>query len=95
MNVDRYLSHYSTRFNGDGQNLAQWSERKRQVASGKQWVKVATENMSMFRNPGKDEIVVVTFEQNYRSNNLSNLMKKRQYWQKENGRWKIIYEGSA
>lgn len=95
MNVDRYLSHYSTRFSGDGQNLVQWSERKRQVAQGKQWIKVATENMSMFRNPGKDEIVVVNFEQNYRSNNLSNVMKKRQYWQKENGRWKIIYEGTA
>ncbi|MBP9714395.1 MAG: L,D-transpeptidase family protein [Sterolibacterium sp.] len=95
MDVDRYLSHYSTRFSSDEQNLAQWSAHKRKVAEGKQWVKVATENTSMFRNPGKDEIVVVTFEQNYRSSNLSNVMKKRQYWQKENGRWKIIYEGSA
>jgi hypothetical protein len=39
--------------------------------------------------------VVVTFEQDYRSNNLSNQMKKRQYWIKEGGRWKIAYEGAA
>ena len=95
LDVDRYLSHYSTKFTSGDQNLAQWSAHKRQVASGKSWIKVAADNLSMFRNPGKDEVVVVTFEQNYRSDNLSNVMKKRQYWRKEGGRWKIIYEGSA
>ena len=49
----------------------------------------------MFRNPGKDDFVVVSFEQGYRSSNLSNSMRKRQYWIKEGARWKIIYEGSA
>ncbi len=93
--VDRYLGHYSKQFIGDGQNIATWGARKRQVAGNKKWIKVATENMSMFRNPGKDDVVVVTFEQNYRSDNLSNIMKKRQYWQKEGARWKIIYEGIA
>ncbi len=51
--------------------------------------------MSMFRNPGKDDFVVVSFEQGYRSSNLSNSSRKRQYWMKEGARWKIIYEGSA
>lgn len=95
LDVDRYLSHYSRNFTGSGQNIAQWSEHKRNVANNKEWIKVDTENLSMFRNPGKEEIVVVSFVQNYRSNNLSNVMKKRQYWQKENGRWRIIYEGAA
>ena len=49
----------------------------------------------MFRNPGKEEYVVVTFEQDYRSSNLSNQMKKRQYWIKEDGRWKIVHEGAG
>ena len=44
---------------------------------------------------GKDELVVVTFAQDYQSNNLSNQMKKRQYWIREEGHWKIIYEGAA
>jgi murein L,D-transpeptidase YafK len=34
------------------------------------------------------------FDQDYRSSNLSNAMKKRQYWIKEDGAWKIIYEGA-
>lgn len=95
LDVERYLNHYSTKFIGDGQSLAQWSARKRQVASGKTWIKVAADNISMFRNPGKEELVIVTFDQDYRSNNLSNVMKKRQYWLKEGGRWKIIYEGAV
>ena len=51
--------------------------------------------MSMFRDPGKDDLVVVTFEQDYQSNNLNNRMKKRQYWIHEDGGWKIIFEGPA
>ena len=49
----------------------------------------------MFRNPGREEYVVTTFDQEYKSNNLNNTMRKRQYWIKEDGRWKIIYEGSV
>ena len=40
--------------------------------AAKSWIKVGTGNISMFRNPGKEEYVVVTFEQDYRSSNLSN-----------------------
>jgi len=93
--VERYLSHYSKKLVADGQNLDQWSARKRQVAGGKTWIKVATGNISMFRNPGKDDLVEVTFDQDYQSNNLANQMKKRQYWLKESGRWKIVSEGAG
>jgi murein L,D-transpeptidase YafK len=95
LDADRYASHYSARFQADGQDQRQWVEHKRKINAAKSWVKVATQNVSMFRNPGKEEYVVVTFEQDYKSSNLSNVMKKRQYWIKEDGRWKILYEGSA
>jgi hypothetical protein len=38
---------------------------------------------------------VINFDQDYRSNNLSNVMRKRQYWVRDGGRWRILYEGSA
>ena len=93
--TDAYLRHYAGNFEGDGMNLRQWSERKRQVNAGKAWIKLVLGNVSMLRYPGKEEMVVVTFDQDYKSNNLSNLMKKRMYWVKENGKWKIVDEGSA
>lgn len=92
---ERYARHYARNFASGGQNRDAWLAQKRAVNRGKQWIKVETQNISMFRNPGRDEVVVVTFEQDYRSNNLSNRMLKRQYWIKEDGRWKIVREGAA
>ena len=93
--VDRYLKHYSKQFQTKDQSLEKFAQQKQQVNAGKEWIKVKLSNVSMFRNPGKDELVIVTFEQDYQSNNLSNQMKKRQYWVNENGTWKIIYEGAG
>ncbi len=95
LDTERYLTHYSKKFSADRENYSDWVKHKRQVNSGKSWIKLGLSNFSMFRNPGKDELVVVTFDQDYRSNNLSNTMKKRQYWTKEGGKWRIIYEGAG
>lgn len=95
MDIDRYARHYGRDFASDGKNRDAWLAQKEKVNAGKQWIKVETRNISMFRNPGKDEYVVVTFEQDYQSSNLSNRMQKRQYWIKENGRWKIVAEDAA
>ncbi|MDR2787995.1 MAG: L,D-transpeptidase family protein [Candidatus Accumulibacter sp.] len=93
--VDRYLKHYSRKFAANGQNLERFASQKRQVNARKEWIKVKLSDVSMFRDPGKDELVVVSFDQDYQSNNLNNRMKKRQYWIREGGTWKIIFEGSA
>ncbi len=93
--TERYLAHYSTRFNADGQDLAAWSAHKRGVNAAKKWVKVGLSRVSMFRYPREGDFVVVNFDQDYRSSNLSKAMRKRQYWIKEAGGWKILYEGAA
>jgi len=95
LDTERYLTHYSKKFSADRENFSDWGRHKRQVNSGKTWIKLKLSNFSMFRNPGEDELVVVTFDQDYRSSNLSNTMKKRQYWTKDGDKWRIIYEGSA
>ncbi len=92
---ERFLRHYSKRFKAGSQDFEQFATQKKQVNGSKEWIKVKVDNLSVFRNPGKEEVVVVTFDQDYRSNNLNNQMKKRQYWVREDGKWKIIYEGSA
>lgn len=94
-NPDRFIAHYSKRFQAGGQNFEQFSAQKRRNIAGREWIKVKVGNLSVFRNPGREELVVVTFEQDYRSKGVSNVMKKRQYWVMEDGQWKIIYEGAA
>jgi len=92
--ADKYLAHYAARFHSDDQNLAAWSGHKRKVNAGKRWIKVGVARVSMMQYP-REKFVVVNFEQDYRSSNLSNVMRKRQYWIKDEGRWRILYEGSA
>ncbi len=92
--ADKYLAHYGAKFSSGEQNLAEWSEHKRKVNGSKAWIKVAISRVSMLQYP-RENFVVVNFDQDYRSSNLSNVMRKRQYWMKEDGRWRILYEGGA
>jgi murein L,D-transpeptidase YafK len=94
-NSDRYLSHYSQTFTSGTQTFRAFAQQKRQVNTGKQWVKVKLDRVSMLLYPGKERLAVVTFDQDYSSSNLANKMRKRQYWMKEGTTWKIIHEGSA
>jgi len=93
--TSRYLSHYASSFRSDGRDFAAWAARKRRVNASKKWIKVFISDLSMFRYPGARDFAVVSFSQDYRSNNLSNVIHKVQYWKKENGSWKIVYEGAG
>ena len=93
LDPERYLQHYSRAFRSDGMDLAAWQIHKRRVNSVKSWIKVSLTNVSVFRNPGTPEgLVTVTFDQDYRSSNLAQKTRKRQYWIEEGGRWRIAYE---
>lgn len=95
LDTDRYLAHYARDFRSDGMNLAAWQEHKRRVNAGKTWITVSLANVSVFRSPGKQSVTVVAFDQDYRSNNLVQRARKRQYWIMEDGRWKVAYEAPA
>jgi len=98
LDTERYLTHYSLQFKSPHQDFAEFAAQKRLVNQGKTWIQIELSDLSIFRNPAMSDgegIAVVTFRQSYASNNLTNTMKKRQYWQYEQGRWKILYEGNA
>ncbi len=98
LDVNAYLGHYSKSFRADGKNWEAWAAQKRRVNSGKSYVKVKLDNVSIFEypmTPGFLPFVMVTFDQEYKSSNNGTRMKKRQYWQLEDGKWKIVYESTA
>ena len=96
LDSEKYLKHYATNFSSGRLDLESWSQHKRKVNAQKSWIKVKVENVSMFLYPGSsDDLVVVSFEQDYQSSNLSEKSRKRQYWIKEDSTWKIVYEGTA
>jgi len=93
--TERYLAHYAADFRAGDDDFAAWAAHKRGVNAAKRWIRVTLAQVSMLRYPREADFVAVTFVQDYRSSNLSNTMRKLQYWKKENGRWRILYEGSA
>jgi murein L,D-transpeptidase YafK len=98
LNVERYLSHYSPRFIAEGRDFNAWAGRKRAVTAQKKFVKVGITPLSAYSykgSNGNEPYMVVTYLQDYHSNNLSNKIRKRQYWAREDGRWKIFYEAAA
>ena len=98
LDMEKYLSHYSQKFDADGKNFGLWSENKRRINAGKNFVNVEISNLSVFEYPLAPNalpMAMVTFDQNYKSSNNNSKMKKRQYWQRDGDQWKIIYEAAA
>jgi murein L,D-transpeptidase YafK len=90
--ANRYFSHYSGRFRAERGDVEGWKAAKRKVNAGKTWIKVGVEDMSLFAYPGTKDMMMITFEQDYRSNNMSNRKMKRQYWVREGNAWRILHE---
>ncbi|MGQ0546725.1 MAG: L,D-transpeptidase family protein [Betaproteobacteria bacterium] len=93
LDAERYLAHYAPSFRSGPMDLGAWSAHKRRVNAGKKWIKVRLENLSVLRSAARGGPVAVTFDQEYRSSNLSQRTLKRQYWIEQDGTWKIAYEG--
>lgn len=89
---ERYLAHYARDFSAGGMDLAAWSAHKRRVNAAKKWIKVELGSLSVLRSPGREPVMVVTFDQDYRSSGMSQRARKRQYWTLDGDRWKIAYE---
>ena len=98
LDMEKYLSHYSQKFDADGKGFSGWAESKRRINAVKNFVNVEISNLSVFEYPLSPDalpMAMVTFELNYKSSNNNSKMKKRQYWQRDGEQWKIIYEGAA
>lgn len=92
LNTERYLGHYAKSFRSEETDFAGWVAHKRRVNVAKSWSKISLSDVSIFRSPGKQDLIVATFAQDYRSSTHSEQSRKRQYWITEAGRWKIAYE---
>jgi murein L,D-transpeptidase YafK len=92
--TSRLLRHYSTSFRNESQDLQAFGASKQKVNSAKSWIKVGLSNVSLMLYPERPDFALVSFVQNYQSNNLNDRTAKRQFWSREGGRWKIIHETS-
>ena len=91
-NSGRYLAHYSSDFRTASMSRNAFAAHKRRVNAQKSYIRVAVEDLGIFRYPGEQELFVISFRQQYRSDNFERSKRKRQYWRRERGAWRIVYE---
>ena len=94
LDIDHYLMHYDHQFTDDRMDFTQWSANKRRIAPSKNWIKVTLTDVSLFEYPGQRDVYLADFKQDYRSNNVNNIMSKHQYWQQQGNQWKILAENT-
>ena len=93
MNQNRLLANYSRNFKTlQGEDINAWFLKQRQFTEGVHDISVKLRDVTQFRYPGKDEIIVSTFTQESIAGKSKINVRKRQYWIKEASRWRIIYE---
>jgi len=93
MDVEKYLAHYSGDYRDAKQDYRQMTARTRRNARAKTFIKVGVGEIDLLMYSQTPELFVAHFDQDYRSNNYNIAYRKQQFWKKENGAWKIVFEG--
>lgn len=95
-NPNRLLNNYSRNFKTiQGDNLNTWFPKQQQATEGLHNLSIKLKEVTQFRYPGKDEMIVSTFTQETTASKSKTSVRKRQYWIKEAAKWRIIYEAQV
>jgi murein L,D-transpeptidase YafK len=90
---ERLRTHYSRNFKAArGQDLNAWLEKTHQSMFGARKIEVQLQDVSFFRYPDQKELIVAAFTQEATIGKGKHVTRKRQYWAKESGQWKIVAE---
>ena len=95
-NINRILANYSRNFkNLQGDNLNAWLPKQTFNFDNDQFPTIKLRDITQFRYPGKDDIIVTTFTQDTSLGKNRQSVRKRQYWLREAARWRIVYEANV
>ena len=92
LDYSRYIRNYASNFSDGKKSFKAFAEHKRRVNSSKSFIDINLKDLSIYTYPDSD-LMVVSFNQHYKSSNYKGEGLKRQYWQKSNNAWKIAFEG--
>ena len=91
-NANRVATHYSKNMRFPiGENFNTWLQK--QLIDTNKWIpSIKLKDLSLYKYPGKQDIIVSNFTQETTLNRSVIIDKKRQYWMKEATHWRIILE---
>jgi L,D-transpeptidase YnhG len=89
--VNQVLSFYTPDFNSNGKTLAQWTPLLRGEMEKTKGRTIQLKDVSYLHWVDNAETMVTTFGEVAEGSRIG--WTKRQYWTRQNGQWKIFYEG--
>lgn len=89
--LDRVMSFYSNQFASGSRDLAQWRQLMTRDMSQPRRRPIHLKDLAILNSTEHNDLLVVTFGEIVDGQRSG--VVKRQYWGKENGLWKIFYEG--
>jgi L,D-transpeptidase YnhG len=89
--VNQVLSHYTQDFNSNGKTLSQWTPLLRGEMEKTRGRTIQLKDVSYLHWVDSSETMVATFGEVAEGSRIG--WTKRQYWTRQNGQWKIFYEG--
>ena len=93
LSAARVKANYSRKFMSDrGEDLETWFAKQQYFIRGARMMTVELRDVTHFYYPERENLLVSTFTVESRSGKARSSVRKRQYWSKEGGQWKIIYE---
>lgn len=87
-NFDTFINLYSKDFNSDGMNYESWSKKKSRSLKNKA-IQIGVSDLRIIK---QENVLIVTFIQNYKSKTISDLGEKTMKFKQENGSYKIFSE---
>ena len=94
-NYEKYINFYSTDARYNNSNYKKWSLLKKNIFKNSKNITITLSNISIYEYPSaENQVRIVLFNQEYKSNLIVNKTKKKQIWKNKNEEWKIIYEGT-
>ncbi len=91
---EAYINHYSAaNFRTYRKTYKQWDQQKRWINRNKKYVNIAVNNLNIFKYPGEEDLVLMQYDQAYRSSNYDVDSAKEVFWKKQPNGWKIVFEG--
>lgn len=90
--TEQVLKYYTQDFSSSGKSLAQWTPTLQAEMQKFQGRTIELKDVSLLRWNDTAETMVVTFGEVAKGLRFG--LTKRQYWIRENGQWKIFFEGT-
>jgi len=86
------LAHYGARFRSSSdEDAATWLARQ-QFLPGAKKVRVTLRDVTHFRQPSKEDVIISTFTQQTTVGKFRHVVRLRQYWARDGRQWKIMSE---